>query len=145
MGWKDSHLHKFEKDGKKWGAPDDGDLIDEGKMMVSKVLTVEGGSMVYQYDFGDNWCHHVVLEKIFPAEGATNRPICIGGERRCPPEDVGGVEGYQRFMEVIFDPKHEEYEDLIAWAGGPFQAEEFDLSAVNKTLSRMQWPVRHRR
>jgi hypothetical protein len=31
------------------------------------------------------------------------------------------------------------------WAGGPFQAEGFDLKAVNKTLSRMRWPVRHSR
>jgi hypothetical protein len=135
MGWKDSHLHKFEKDGERWGVPDDCDLIDEGKTTLSKVLNVEGDSMVYQYDFGDNWRHHVVLEKIFPAEGAANRPVCLGGERHCPPEDVGGVSGYQEFLEVIFDPKHEEYEDLIAWAGGPFQAEEFDLSAVNKMLS----------
>ena len=101
--------------------------------------------MVYQYDFGDNWCHHVVQEKVFPAESAVNRPVCFGGERRCPPEVVGGVEGYQEFLEVIYDPKREEYEDLIAWAGGPFQAEEFEVNAVNKTLLRMQWPVRHKR
>jgi hypothetical protein len=55
------------------------------------------------------------------------------------------VSGYQEFLEVIFDPKHEEYEDLVSWAGGPFQADEFDLKAVNETLSRMRWPVRHKR
>jgi hypothetical protein len=72
------------------------------------------------------------------------RPVCLGGERRCPPEDVGGVPGYQKFLEVVFDPTHEEYERLVGWAGGYF-VDEFGLNAVNNKLSRMRWPVRHRR
>jgi Plasmid pRiA4b ORF-3-like protein len=150
MGWKDLHLHRFEKDGKNWGIvqlydDDRLDALDDDSVTLAEVLKSEGESMAYQYDFGDNRRHDVVLEKIFPAEGAANRPVCLGGERHCPPEDVGGTSGYERFLEVIFDPKHEEYEDLVDWAGGPFQAEEIDLKAVNKTLSRMRWPVRYRR
>jgi hypothetical protein len=57
------------------------------------------------------------------------RPVCVAGERHCPPEDVGGVPGYQEFLEVVFDPSHE----------------EFDLRTVNAALSRMRWPARHRR
>jgi Plasmid pRiA4b ORF-3-like protein len=101
--------------------------------------------MVYQYDFGNNWRHEVVLEKIIPVNDVVKAPICFGGARRCPPEDVGGVSGYQEFLDVIFDPTHQEYEHLVRWAGGPFQAEEFDVKAVNKTLSRMRWPIRHKR
>ena len=37
---------------------------------------------------------------ILPADGASNRPVCLGGERRCLPEDVGGVHGYQEFLEA---------------------------------------------
>jgi hypothetical protein len=62
----------------------------------------EGDSMIYVYDFGDNWRHEVVLEKIVPADAPT-KPVCIGGEGRCPPEDVGGSSGCQEFLEVIFD------------------------------------------
>jgi hypothetical protein len=47
-------------------------------------------------------------------------------------------------LEVIFDPTHQEYEHLVGWAG-PFQAEQFDVKAVNEALSRMRWPIRHRR
>jgi Plasmid pRiA4b ORF-3-like protein len=71
-------------------------------------------------------------------------PTCLGGERRCPPEDVGGVAGYEEFLEVIVDPAHEEHDHYVHWAGGHF-LDEFDLKAVNETLSRMRWPVRHRR
>jgi hypothetical protein len=36
MGWTDSHLHQFDKDGKSWGVPEwdefeEFDLIDESK------------------------------------------------------------------------------------------------------------------
>jgi len=145
MGWNASHLHRFSKGRRLWGVPelDDGpDLIDEGRMQLAKVLTAEGDSMVYFYDFGDNWRHEIVLEKFLPAEG--NRPICLVGERRCPPEDVGGVHGYRVFLDIIFDPTHKEYEDMIRWAGGHF-VDEFDGRAVNEKLSSIPWPVRHGR
>jgi len=149
MGWTDSHLHQFEKDGKNWGVPewdefDEFDLIDEGKTRLVEVLKTEGDSMAYQYDFGDDWEHEVALEKILPADDAPKHPVCLAGERRCPPEDVGGVHGYQEFLNVILDPAHQEYEQYVRWAGGHF-IDEFDLKSVNETLSRMRWPVRRRR
>jgi len=111
-------------------------------------LKTPGDSMLYVYDFGGNWRHNVTLEKILPASGMV-RPVCIAGERHCPPEDVGGVPGYTEFLEVIFEPGHEEYEHYVRWAGGPsplnrsvgrFQPEEFNIMAVNDALSRMRWP-----
>jgi hypothetical protein len=145
LGWNESHLHSFEKDGKHWGVPEYDDLIDESTVQLAKLLKAEGESMTYVYDFGDNWRHEIVLEKIIPANDLLKIPVCLNGARRCPPEDVGGVSGYEEFLEVIFDPTHEEYEHLVGWAGGPFEPEAFDLKRVNETLSRMRWPVRHRR
>jgi hypothetical protein len=58
MGWTDSHLHQFEKDGKYWGDPtnrefeDDIEVIDESKVSVGKLLLAEGDSLVYVYDLG---------------------------------------------------------------------------------------------
>ena len=83
LGWTDSHLHQFEKDGKYWGVPDDdgfeGDIevIDESKVPVAKLLLAEGDTLIYVYDFGDNWRHQVVWEKIVPADAQT-KPICLG-------------------------------------------------------------------
>ena len=151
MGWTDSHLHQFEKDGKYCGVPehyedDDIDVTDESRTPLSAVLKAEGDSVLYVYDFGDDWRHEVVLEKILPAEAMAHvQSVCVAGERHCPPEDVGGVSGYEEFLEAIFDPTHEEYDHYVEWAGGPFQAEEFNAMAVNDALSRMRFPVRHRR
>jgi len=148
FGWTDSHLHQFEKGGKYWGVPEQDDydtgLLDESRVPVAKVLLAEGETMVYVYDLGDKWRHQVALEKIIPS-AATPTPVCLAGERRCPPEDVGGPSGYQEFLEVIFEPGHEEFSHFRGWAGGRFHAEEFDVKAVNKLLEKMRWPVRHRR
>jgi hypothetical protein len=143
MGWTDSHLHKFEKNGKKWGVPEHEDLIDESTTQLAKVLKSEGESMIYVYDFGDNWRHEVILEKVITVNDALKTPICLGGARRCPPEDVGGVSGFRQFLRALFDPRHEDFEKLMRW--GHAHAEACDLKAVNKTLSGMRWPVRHRR
>lgn len=159
MGWTNSHLHRFEKDGKCWGVPehlqddDDIDIIDENRTKIIDVLTTPGDSVLYVYDFGDNWRHTVVLEKILLISATTLRPICLAGERHCPPEDVGGTPGYEEFLQVVFEPTHEEYEHYVQWAEGPspvnlsggrFQPEEFDVRAVNGRLSRRRWPARLR-
>jgi len=68
MGWTDSRLHQFEKDGKNWGVPeydefDELDIIDESKTRLAKILSTEGESLIYVYDFGDNWRHEVYGRK----------------------------------------------------------------------------------
>ena len=149
MGWTDSHLHQFEKDGEYWGildshgVQDDFEINDESRVPVANVLLAENESLIYAYDFGDNWRHEVLLERVLECETPTS-PVCLGGERRCPPEDVGGPSGYQHFLDVIFNPEHEEFEHYLRWAGGPFHAEEFDVGKVNSILGRMRWPMRHR-
>jgi len=147
FGWTDSHLHHFEKDGRAWSDPEwfeDGDIdvVDESRVPVSRVLKAEGDSLLYEYDFGDRWRHNVVLERTLVADSVP--VLCLGGDRHCPPEDVGGVRGYNEFLEVIFDPEHEEFEHYRKWADG-FSPEHFDLAKVNETLTRMRWPKRHRR
>lgn len=66
MGSTDSHLHLFKKDGTIWGVPEYDNVIDESKTQLAKVLKVEGASITYRYDLGDDWRHEVVLEKIIP-------------------------------------------------------------------------------
>jgi len=146
MGWTDSHLHQFAKDGTCWGVPEsdefgDLELEDEKEVTVGSVLEAEGDSLIYEYDFGDGWRHKVVVEKIVKADDT--KPVCLDGKRRCPPEDVGGPPGYQGFLEAIFDPNHEDFERFRTWAGDPVHAEEFSAEKVNRALKRFKWPRKH--
>lgn len=40
------------------------------------------GQGIYTYDFGDNWEHDIVLEKILPPEEGVLYPRCITAVRR---------------------------------------------------------------
>jgi hypothetical protein len=146
IGWTNSHLCQFGKDGQYWGGPESDDygddLIDESKVEIGTILQAEGDSLTYVYDLGDKWRHTVFLEKIVPTEVRT-KPVCLDGARRCPPEDVGGAHGYKEFLEVIFEPDHEEFEHFREFVGDPVHAEEFNVAAVNEILERMRWPRRH--
>lgn len=62
-------------------------------------------------------------------------PVCLAGERACPPEDCGGPWGYQEMLEVLKDSEHEDYEHYFEWVGDGFNAEEFDVGIVNGCLS----------
>src|SRR5579871_4529801 len=80
MGWTDSHLHQFQKADKNWGVPEfdefnEFNLIDESKTILSGGLKSERDSMTYQYDFGDDWQHEIILEQIMPADEVMTVPV----------------------------------------------------------------------
>lgn len=141
FGWLDYHLHEFElmnpESGEiaAIGIPEDEDLFDRKVLPGWKQKMADwfsGGyrSALYTYDFGDNWEHLVKLEKILPREAKKKYPRCVAGKRACPPEDCGGIWGYRDFLKVLKNPGHEEYEDLLVWAGGKFDPEYFDPEKV---------------
>ena len=141
MGWTNSHLHYFEVGGKRYGDPqvleDAGfEIADSTRTRLSKILPVDGGRFrfVYEYDFGDDWRHEVLFEGCPQAEKDSKFPICLEGERACPPEDCGGVSGYDRFLEIIADPEHEDYDDMVEWIGGKFDPETFDSAQATKGM-----------
>lgn len=62
------------------------------------------------------------------------------GERACPPEDAGGVDAYQDFLERWeHDPYGTETEELRTWAGLDFDPDRFDRPAANAAIDRMLW------
>jgi hypothetical protein len=70
--------------------------------------------MIYVYDFGDNWEHEVVLEKIIPRQKGMSYPICIDGKLACPPEDCESIPGYYHCIETI---RNREDKELLEWIG----------------------------
>jgi len=93
--WHDYHLHAFETVCGEFGSPDQNDdwaeRQDEAAATLAQVAAAERAKVVYSYDFGDDWRHDIVVEKIIPAEPGVAYPRCIGGRRDAPPEDCGGI------------------------------------------------------
>ena len=141
MGWTNSHLHQFIKNGKFYTRriPDDDywdemDNVDYKNVKISDLLKVEKEKIIYEYDFGDSWEHNIILEKILPADDKIEYPVCIAGKMNCPPEDCGGVGGYIDMLEVLKQPDHEEYDSYIKWLGGAFDPGYFNKDEVNEML-----------
>ncbi|GFT88376.1 uncharacterized protein y4hQ [Trichonephila clavipes] len=151
MGWKsglqDYHLHTFTfryfgskcvtevgpPAGRSFGSffPRNR-VIPEKKAKIAQYFKV-GRKAVYTYDFGDDWDHDVVLEKILPAVEGCTYPRCIKGKRACPPEDCGGYEGYNEHIAIIRDSNHPEYEKHCEWVtnqNASLNPEKFDPAAV---------------
>jgi hypothetical protein len=142
MGWEDYHLHMFTIEGLIYGNPIDdeyGDLgtVNETSYRLSQVIHHVGQRFSYEYDFGDSWDHTLLVEKILSPAEDTRYPLCLKGKRARPPEDVGGVRGYENFLKAIRDPSHDEHEEYLTWVGGEFDPEVFDLEKVNFQLRRM--------
>jgi hypothetical protein len=76
-----------------------------------------------------------LLEKILPPDNRIQIPKCIDGARNCPPEDCGGIWGYSRMLEILKQPRHEEYESYIEWLGGEFDPEYFNMDEINAMLN----------
>ena len=142
MGWSDSHLHQFISGSTMYGIPDDesgGDygfeINNENEYNLSQLLRKEKDSLIYEYDFGDGWEHKIILEKVLPHDTSLDVPRCIKGKRTCPPEDCGGIWGYQDLIEIINDTSHPEHEEMLEWLGGDFDPEYFDVNETNEILS----------
>jgi len=137
MGWWDSHLHQFIVGDIYYGVPDPDDwheVKDERRAKLNQIAPSEKSRFIYEYDFGDDWLHSVQVEKILPPDPAQRLPICIKGKRACPPEDVGGVWGYDTFLEALKDPGHPEHDMYKEWIGDAFDPEAVDLDEINARL-----------
>ncbi|MGC8628238.1 MAG: plasmid pRiA4b ORF-3 family protein [Acidimicrobiales bacterium] len=142
MGWEDYHLHEFTLGAERYGADDgedwDGPPKDERLYRLAE-LAVPGQTFSYIYDFGDGWEHTVHVLAVRPRLPGEDLPRCTGGERACPPEDVGGTGGYERFLAAISDPTDGEHDHLLEWAGGSFDPGHFDVAEANRRLRDLRW------
>ena len=145
LGWTNSHLHMFEIGDERIAIPYDLDQLTEGEVTRSARL-VKLGDVIdhgvrrfgYQYDFGDSWHHTIEIEEVRDERDGARWARCLGGARACPPEDCGGTDGYARLLEILFDPRHPEFEEMRAWVGR-FEPDRFDLRAVNAALAAVPW------
>lgn len=134
MGWTNSHLHHFFIEGRRCGDP--GLLEDEiepftgldsTRTLIGELLPPDRAPIAfeYYYDFGDGWMHDVQFEGSPAPQPGVAYPQCLEGERACPPEDVGGIEGYRAYLEAMANPTHKRHREMLEW-NGPFNPDAFN-------------------
>ncbi|MBX7167659.1 MAG: plasmid pRiA4b ORF-3 family protein [Pirellulales bacterium] len=143
FGWWNYHLHRFTIDGKEYGPPPpeefaaDFDWQDYTQVKLSQLVPKSGkrARWIYEYDFGDGWVHEILFEGFPPADKKVKYPICLEGDRTCPPEDVGGPYGFEHYLAALANPKHKEHKDYLAWRG-PFDADAFDAKQATREMRK---------
>ena len=119
-GWKNTHLHEFVIEEKRYGQPAPREVVpvqNEALFRLHSVLPAKGTSFTYVYDFGDHWEIEVKVEQVHPPDPRAPFAFVIDGARAFPPEDAGGVAGYSELLHTLSD------------------SERFDLEAANGRLS----------
>ena len=136
MGWQGRHLHEFNFADAIYGNTDDEQDCDvEDESRVSLVNALAGAAtFTWIYDYGDFWAHKVKLERIVDSGVTREVAMCITGANACPPEDIGGTPGYERFLQAIRDPQHAEHQAMLTRCGGKFDPRAFDPMQVQARL-----------
>ncbi|TFD50222.1 plasmid pRiA4b ORF-3 family protein [Cryobacterium frigoriphilum] len=155
IGWDETHLHQFTPAGDPLGYETEGILtpfareegdegIMESELRLDQFLAAPGDLLHYTYHFGDGWDHTLTLDAVddatphaVPTDAAVR---CLDGARKGPPEDVGGMTGYDHVLEVASDPDHREYQEMaerISLLDLVDFVDEIDLAAINRGLERL--------
>lgn len=161
FGWQDCHLHMFiEKGGNTYAHPralQDSPVIDERKAQLSSVFTTKDKKVAYEYDFGDSWLHQIDFEDIIDSstfeyhfaawsrnDNGSSKPraaICIAGERSAPPEDCGGIPGFENILALKAKPANarlnSDDHDILKWLGN-WEPDKFHLAIANLDLPRIR-------
>jgi Plasmid pRiA4b ORF-3-like protein len=138
MPWQDYHLYQFEIGGTRYEDPnpDDRDpsVPDPQAFTLDQLALAQGSRFQYTYDFGDDWLHDITVEGVVPLPRDFMLPVCLGGARACPPEDCGGVSGYEELVAALRRPRSAAAQEYREWLGRVYDPEELDLAASNVRL-----------
>ncbi len=134
------HLFMFELGERRYGIPDrewGADMRDAKNLRLAALIDRGVAELSYTYDFGDEWRFHLTIEEALPLVEGTSYPRLVGGARRGPPEDVGGIPGFEEFLSAMRDPAHERHAEVSRWYGRLFDPEEIDHAEIAFRLAKL--------
>ena len=151
FGWGNCHLYEFVDslfrpkcriaESSHFEFCDEDDVQNADETIISGYFKSVGDRCVYTYDFGDSWEHDVVLESVENDSGS--EPECISGKGLCPPENCGGIYGYERLKALAAaDDLAPEDEEMFEWYGLDYECfdpEYFDLDEAKFAVSN--WDI----
>lgn len=138
MGWNDEHRHRFLIDGTFYGEPGLStsilEVVDEESVRLSQVISSENDKFIYHYGADKAWDHEIRMERIMSRDGKRRYPICLDGERSCPPDHCAGPWGYREFLKTLKDPSRAGDKDWRGRVGEDFDPEKFGVEWINRRL-----------
>jgi hypothetical protein len=142
MGWQNLHPWSFHYKGKDYTLVDEeGEPMgafeeeDARYVTIKEAIGARAKNFTYAYNFEDEWQHSLRVEERKAPEKGASYPRLVEGARACPPEAVGGVEGYAEAMLALEEPESAD-EELLEWIEG-FNPEGFDANQVEFPSAEM--------
>ncbi|MGH8432590.1 MAG: plasmid pRiA4b ORF-3 family protein [Solimonas sp.] len=142
MLFENYHLFQFDVGDKRYGIPDPEwdqvrEIIDAKNIKLGALVDCGVSAFSYTYDFGDNWQHTITIETITAANPTIDYPRFIDGACRAPPEDVGGIPGFEEFLDAMAKPRHPQRKRLIEWYGRPFDPDNIDPPTIAVRIGKL--------
>jgi hypothetical protein len=138
FSWYDYHLYEFTFKNRRFQAPDsESDAEDATHVSLRDLKLKPGDTIEYTYDFGDDWLHHIEVERLSGFSDVRTIPWLIDGERRGPPEDSGGAYRYMELLGALDRPLEDLEDDLrefADWAGPKFNPDDFSVEQARHAL-----------
>ncbi|MDR2545504.1 MAG: plasmid pRiA4b ORF-3 family protein [Methanobrevibacter sp.] len=118
MGWENCHLYGFYVNDKFYSEVDMMDhAIASDSITLKEVIDINK-KFKYEYDFGDGWIHEITFNKYVEAVDGVTYPRCASGKGLCPPEDIGGIWGYEELLHDAESPDpSEEFLETVEYYG----------------------------
>ena len=152
MGWYDAHLHQFYANEISYEPKviEDVDISERMPFVPTELTKLKDilnstKRFSYEYDFGDGWDHEIVLNRYIEAKKGVRYPICVAAKGLCPPEDVGGVGGYENLIEQAKSGSNsEEFLEEIEYYGLTIEElknienEPVDIELINMGLEKFR-------
>lgn len=139
FGWTDSHLHQYTVGRVVYAMDEDAGYTGcdtrEDETTLEQVAKAKS-KLLYEYDFGDDWKHDIVVERVEARSPDEPAIACIAGKRSGPQEDSGGPWGYMDKLASLADKTREDHADVRDWLGARFDAEAFDIARINAKLAK---------
>ncbi len=140
MGWHDFHIHEFKIGKNRFSEfidmEEQKDILFSPEFRLNEFLKRKGSKFIYLYDFGDLWEHSVVVKDSNYKRESDLEVYCVDGQRACPPEDIGGISGYNRLVETINNPASEDFESIMGLIENGYDSEAYDVKIVNWLLMK---------
>lgn len=129
--WENFHRHFFK-------SPKGKHYVNEEKHTLKEIFSEEP-RITYVYDLGNAWTMLVEFIKKWDDDEHHKYPVCVKGERKSPPEDSGGIVGYQLALELLTRPDTKDAQLLFDWYGEDFNPNIFDMDEINVKLNSLRY------
>jgi hypothetical protein len=88
--------------------------------------------MLYTYDFRSKWVHWLNVNEVL--KEYEDGPRLIDGEGDAPQEDIGSVEEYLDFLDIIDDPRHTQHKFYLHWLEKQIWRRLYDAEYIQREL-----------